>query len=90
VWTASAASPLAATLELATTQPVELRLTATAGDHRVTSPWTAEPAQEHTLPLVGLRSDRTYDVRIEARLPDGETDHIDSVLHHRDPAREHP
>ncbi|HAB57057.1 MAG TPA: hypothetical protein DCE75_03300, partial [Acidimicrobiaceae bacterium] len=78
VWTPSAVNPLAATLELATIQAVELRLTATAGDHRVTTPWTAEPAQEHTLPLVGLRSDRTYDVRIEARLPNGEIDHIDS------------
>jgi hypothetical protein len=78
VWTPSAVSPLAATLELVTTQPVKLRLTATAGDHRVTSPWTAEPEQEHTLPLVGLRSDRTYDVRIAALLPDGETDYIDS------------
>ncbi|NDH12121.1 MAG: hypothetical protein EBY44_10425, partial [Actinobacteria bacterium] len=46
----------------------------------MTSPWTAEPKQEHTLPLVGLRSDRTYDVRIAALLPDGETDYIDSTF----------
>ena len=78
VWTPSDVSPLAATLELATAQAAELRLTATSGDHTVTTPWTAEPAQDHLLPLVGLRSDRTYDVRIEARLPDGEIDHIDS------------
>ena len=73
VLTPSPVSPLAATLELETGQSVELRITATSGDHTVITPWTAEPARDHLLPLVGLRSERTYDVEIEARLSDGET-----------------
>ena len=80
VLTPSPVSPLAATLELETGQSVELRITATSGDHTVITPWTAEPARDHLLPLVGLRSERTYDVEIEARLSDGETAFVETAF----------
>ncbi|MEM1333685.1 MAG: aryl-sulfate sulfotransferase [Actinomycetota bacterium] len=53
---------LAASVSVEADAPVGIRLSATSGDHVVTTPATAAIADAHELPLVGMRPDRTYDV----------------------------
>ena len=63
--------PLAAAVKLEFDRPVQVQLTATSGDHVVETGLTAEPSAQPIVPLVGMRSDRTYDITIEA-VVDGE------------------
>lgn len=58
-------SPIAAIVNIESTAPVTAQITATAGDHVVRTPVTAASSATHTLPLVGMRQDHTYDIRVE-------------------------
>jgi hypothetical protein len=60
----SVVSPIAATVTIESNEPVTAQITATAPDHEVSTPVTAATAQTHTLPLVGMRQDRTYEISV--------------------------
>ena len=56
---------LAAGVVVATDEEVRVEVTATSGDHVVEVPRTAALATEHTVPLVGMRAEQTYDIAVE-------------------------
>ncbi|MEM7091443.1 MAG: aryl-sulfate sulfotransferase [Actinomycetota bacterium] len=64
-------SPLAGIATVEAAESVAVRLEAESEDHVVRTPWTSAEATIHELPLVGLRAERTYDVRAFARGADG-------------------
>jgi hypothetical protein len=57
---------LAAGLQVVAPVAVQLEVTARSGDHVVELPRTAAHRVEHTVPVVGLRSDRTYEIEVAA------------------------
>jgi len=63
---------LSAIVVVESDEPVSVMLTAVSGDHTVVVPQTAAVATSHTIPLVGMRSDRTYEVTAELVTSDGE------------------
>jgi hypothetical protein len=73
------ASPLVgsvAEVRIGTDVPVSAAVTARSGDHVVATPRTAGVLVGHTIPMVGLRADRTYELEIdlfdESGVPVGE------------------
>ena len=62
--TLSEHSPLAGTVTIDASVAVTAQLTATSGDHVVTTPVTAAATTSHELPLLGMRADRDYDVDV--------------------------
>jgi hypothetical protein len=64
-------STLSGVATITASEPVQLGIAAVAEDHEVRIPPPAEPAATYELPLVGLRPDTTYDVRIDGS---GESD----------------
>ncbi|MEQ8840711.1 MAG: aryl-sulfate sulfotransferase [Acidimicrobiales bacterium] len=62
VVTPSEVSPIAARVTVESNVAVTVQITATADDHEVTTPVTAQSATEHDLPLVGMRQARDYEV----------------------------
>jgi hypothetical protein len=67
-------SPMVAVVDIVLRDPLQLEATAVSGDHVVEVPrTTAADAGERTLPVVGLRAGRTYDITVRA-LADGVTD----------------
>ncbi|MFK8023536.1 MAG: aryl-sulfate sulfotransferase [Ilumatobacter sp.] len=57
---------LAARVVVEASEAVAVQIHAISGDHVVRTPWSAAVATSHVLPLVGLRADRDYDVRVSA------------------------
>lgn len=60
-----------AELVVTTEEPSRIEVTARSGDHVVEVPQTAALATDHEIPVVGLRSDRVYDITIESFTADG-------------------
>jgi hypothetical protein len=59
--------PMVAVVSMVVRDPVQLEATATSGDHTVEVPrTTASESGERTLPIVGLRAGRTYDITVRA------------------------
>ena len=58
---------LAASVNIATTDPTVAKVTATAttSNHIVEVPVTVDALNEYTIPLVGMRADSDYDVNVE-------------------------
>lgn len=71
--TASPLIALAAEVSITADQPVQVEVTASSGTHVVEVPRTAEASTEHTIPLVGMRADRTYEIDIEVFGADAQT-----------------
>lgn len=57
---------LGARVDVAASLPVSVEIEASSPDHSVRTPRSAAVDAAHSLPLVGLRADRTYDVRVSA------------------------
>ena len=70
-------APLAAEVTVDLTTPAQIRLVAVAGDHEMSTPYTAADDTAFALPLVGLYSDRSYDVTVHAMV-DGEEVTLDT------------
>ncbi len=64
-------APLAAEVTVDLAAPAQIRLVAVADDHEMSTPYTAASDTAFALPLVGLYSDRSYDVTVHAMV-DGE------------------
>ena len=57
---------IAGILTVEASEPVQLDVTATAGDLVVELPRTAQARPRHELPVVGLRAETTYELTVEA------------------------
>jgi hypothetical protein len=55
---------VAAELTVVTDAPVKIDVIATSGEHVVTVPRTASSATEHSIPVVGMRAERDYDIDV--------------------------
>ena len=66
--------PLAASVDVELDRPAQIGLTARSGDHVVETLFTATPSTEPSVPLVGLRSDRTYEITVAAMIDGGTTE----------------
>ena len=64
-------APLAAEVAVELSAPAQIRLVAEADGHEVATPFTAATDTSFALPLVGMYSDRSYDVTVHAMV-DGE------------------
>lgn len=60
-------------VSVASSDSVTARVVARSGDHVVETPSTAVAATAVSIPVVGLRSDRTYELSVEGASEDGET-----------------
>ncbi len=58
-------SSIAAELTVQATEPVQVEVTATAGDHVVEVPRTAAFEPNHVVPIVGMRAEREYTIDTE-------------------------
>jgi hypothetical protein len=56
---------LAAELTIETDRPVRAEVTARSSDHAVELPRTAALSTSHTIPVVGMRADDTYQITVE-------------------------
>ena len=63
--TASPLIGLAADVRVDVDQPARVDVTARSGDHVVEVPRTAQLSTEHNISLVGMRSNRTYEIDVE-------------------------
>ncbi len=62
---------LSAQLEFELDQAAIITVTAVSGDHTVEVPPTATPQNSVTIPMVGMRSDRTYEISAQLSDADG-------------------
>ena len=59
-------SPIAAPLDIQSSKPVPVQVTATSENHQVVTPRTSSFSSAHSLPLVGLRQSHSYNIEVLA------------------------
>ena len=59
-------SPIAASLDIQSSKPVAVQVTATSENHQVVTPRTSSFSSAHSLPLVGLRQSHSYNIEVLA------------------------
>ena len=70
-------SPIAASLDIESSLPVAVQITATSEEHQVTTARTSNFSSSHTFPLVGLRQSQSYDIEVLAIDESGEASTFD-------------
>ena len=70
-------SPIAASLDIESSLPVAVQITATSEEHQVTTARTSNFSSSHTFPLVGLRQSQSYDIEVLAINESGEASTFD-------------
>jgi hypothetical protein len=70
-------SPIAASLDIESSLPVAVQITATSEEHQVNTARTSNFSSSHTFPLVGLRQSQSYDIEVLAIDESGEASTFD-------------
>ena len=70
-------SPIAASLDIESSLPVAVQITATSEEHQVATARTSNFSSSHTFPLVGLRQSQSYDIEVLAIDESGEASTFD-------------